>query len=103
MSWVSIATPEFLRNKPKNRRLLLNTPVTGSAASYNNINMVSQVYRGRQDRLQRYILYDWMDNDSDTARALDVLAEHCTLKDHDTHLNFKLRFKMRDVNKEETY
>jgi Bacteriophage T4-like portal protein (Gp20) len=103
MSWISVATPEYLRQKPKNRRLLLNTPVSGATATYNNINMVSQVYRGRQDRLQRYVLYDWMDNDSDTARALDVLAEHCCLKDHDTHLNLKIRFKHRDVNKEETY
>jgi capsid assembly protein Gp20 len=92
-----------LQNKPRNRRLLLNTPITGSAATYNNINMVSQVYRGRQDRLQRYVLYDWMDNDSDTARAMDVLGTHCTLMDHDTHMPFKIKFKSRDVNKDETY
>lgn len=103
MAWTSVATPEYLSHKPRNRRLLLNTPASGSAASFNNINMVSQVYRGRQDRLQRYTVYDWMDSDSDTARALDVLGTHCTLIDHDTQMPFKIKFTARDVNKEETY
>lgn len=65
--------------------------------------MVSQVYRGRQDRLQRYVLYDWMDNDSDVARALDVLATHITPESEDLHMSFRLKFKIRDTNKEETY
>lgn len=103
MSWSSIATPEYLSRKPQNRRLVLNSPINGSSVTYNNINMVSQVYRGRQDRLQRYTVYDWIDNDSDAARALDVLATHCTLIDHDTRMPFKIKFSSRDVNREETY
>ncbi len=103
ISWTSIATPEYLSRKPKNRRLVLNTPVSGGQITYNNINMVSQVYRGRQDRLQRYVLYDWMDNDSDVFRALDVLTEHMTPKNEDTNMALKLKFKVRDVNGEETY
>lgn len=65
--------------------------------------MVSQIFRGRTDRAQRYVIYDWMDTDSDTARALDVLATHCTLLDHDTKMPFRIRFHARDINKEETY
>jgi hypothetical protein len=103
MSWISVATPEYLSRKPKNKRLVLNTPVNGGQITYNNINMVSQVYRGRQDRLQRYVLYDWMDNDSDVARALDVLATHMTPKGPENDLAFKLEFKIRDTNQEETY
>lgn len=103
MSWTSLATPEYLQRKPRSRRLVLNTPVNGGSISYNNINMVSQVYRGRQDRLQRYVLYDWMDNDSDVARALDVIAEHMTPKGEDSDLAFTLKWRTRDVNKEETY
>lgn len=103
MSWISVATPEYLQRKPRSRRLVLNSPVNGENLTYNNINMVSQVYRGRQDRLQRYVLYDWMDNDSDVARALDVLATHMTPKGEDTEMAFSLKFKVRDVNKEETY
>jgi hypothetical protein len=103
MSWISVATPEYLSRKPRSRRLVLNTPVNGGQITYNNINMVSQVYRGRQDRLQRYVLYDWMDNDSDVARALDVLATHMTPKGEDSELAFSIKFRTRDVNKEETY
>lgn len=104
MSWISVATPEYLRKKPRNRRLVLNSPADGGGSlSYNNINMVSQVYRGRQDRAQRYVLYDWMDNDSDVARALDVLATHMTPKGEESDLAFKIKWRTRDVNKEETY
>lgn len=103
MSWISVATPEYLSRKPRNKRLVLNTPVNGGQITYNNINMVSQVYRGRQDRLQRYVLYDWMDNDSDVARALDVLATHMTNKNENFDMPFKVEWKQRDTNKEETY
>lgn len=103
MSWISVATPEYLQRKPRSRRLVLNSPVNGENITYNNINMVSQVYRGRQDRQQRYVLYDWMDNDSDVARALDILARHMTPRGEDSELPFTIKWRTRDVNKEETY
>jgi Bacteriophage T4-like portal protein (Gp20) len=65
--------------------------------------MVSQVYRGRADRLQRYVLYDWMDNDSDVYRAMDILARHIVPFDTDTKMPFRFKFKIRDVNGEESY
>lgn len=49
MTWTSIATPEYLGRKPRNRRVVLNPPVTSGFGSYSNVNMVSQVYRGRMD------------------------------------------------------
>jgi hypothetical protein len=44
-----------------------------------------------------------MDNDSDVSRALDVLATHMTPKGEETDMAFRLKFKIRDVNGEETY
>jgi hypothetical protein len=35
--------------------------------------------------MERYKLYDWMDQDSDVARALDITAEHCTPKNDENH------------------
>lgn len=51
--------------------------------SKDNINVLHQVYRGRFDRFEKYRMYDWMDQDSDISRALDIIAEHCTEKDQD--------------------
>jgi len=50
------------------------------SGTIDNYNMIQQVYRGRYDRLERYKLYDWMDQDSDIARALDLVGEHCVEK-----------------------
>ena len=47
--WTSVATPEYLSRKPKNRRLVLNAPASGGGGAYASVNMVSQVYRGRQE------------------------------------------------------
>jgi len=50
-----------------------------SNVEYNNFSLMNDLlYRGRQDRLDRYRIYDAMDQDVDIARALDMIAEHCT-------------------------
>ena len=51
--------------------------------SKDSLNVLHQVYRGRFDRFERYRMYEWMDQDSDISRALDLVAEHCTEKDQD--------------------
>lgn len=57
--------------------------------SKDSFNIIHQVYRGRFDRFERYRMYEWMDQDSDISRALDLIAEHCSEKDTDNrHFNF---------------
>lgn len=51
--------------------------------SKDNLNVIHQMYRGRFDRFERYRTYEWMDQDSDVSRALDLIAEHCSERDHD--------------------
>jgi len=54
-------------------------------------NMIHQIFRGRIDRMDKYRTYDWMDQDSDIARALDIISEHCTERDSD-HRYFKFHW-----------
>jgi len=80
MAWTTIAKPDLGRNRRK-RKLTLHSyggDNSWSGGSSDNFNMLQQVYRGRYDRLERYKLYDWMDQDSDVSRALDLISEHCS-------------------------
>jgi len=87
MAWTTIAQPDLSRQR-KRRRINLTNSYGGEnswGGSVDNFNMLQQVYRGRYDRLERYKLYDWMDQDSDISRALDMIAEHCTEKNDEGH------------------
>lgn len=63
----------------------------GDMDSYESLNRI--LYRGREDRLDRYRIYDAMDEDLDISRALDMIAEHCTTKDANTNIPLKFEFK----------
>ncbi len=82
MAWKTLATSG--NRSPRRKRKVNLAPGYAADNSWSgtidNFNMLQQVYRGRYDRIERYKLYDWMDQDSDIARALDIIAEHCTEK-----------------------
>jgi len=88
MAWNTIAKPNS-NNRNRRKRKVNLAPGYGADNSWSgtvdNFNMIQQVYRGRYDRLERYKLYDWMDQDSDIARALDLIAEQCTEKNDENH------------------
>lgn len=91
MAWNTITTTDLSRNRRKRK---INIDSFGGRNSWSgtmeNYNMLQQVYRGRYDRLERYKLYDWMDQDSDVARALDLIAEHCSeANDENQYWNFE--------------
>ena len=81
MAWKTVVKPGSGQSR-RNKRKVQLAPGYGSDNSWSgtidNYNMIQQVYRGRYDRIERYKLYDWMDQDSDIARALDIIAEHCS-------------------------
>ncbi len=86
MAWTTLSTPDLSRNRKKRKMSLHSFGGENSwSGTTDNYNMLQQVYRGRYDRMERYKLYDWMDNDSDVARALDITAEHCTPKNDENH------------------
>ncbi len=85
MAWKTVAKPTGHTQRRK-RKVNLSPGHGGDnswSGTIDNYNMIQQVYRGRYDRLERYKLYDWMDQDSDIARALDIIAEHCVEKNDD--------------------
>ena len=90
MAWTTITSPDLSKNRRKRKLTLHSYGGDNSwSGTTDNYNMLQQVYRGRYDRMERYKLYDWMDQDSDVSRALDITAEHCTPKnDEDHYWNF---------------
>ena len=85
MVWTTVTNSASFGSRRQKKKI--NLDAIGGQSSWSgqvdNINMIQQVYRGRYDRLERYRTYDWMDRDSDVARALDLIAEHCSEKNID--------------------
>lgn len=52
-----------------------------------------EVYSGQPNRVERYVQYDQMDQDSEINAALDTIAEFSTQNSTDTYLPFKIHFK----------
>lgn len=59
------------------------------------------LYQGRQDRLDRYRVYDAMDQDVDIARALDMIAEHCTNTSDKTGIPFEFDLDEDEITTED--
>jgi hypothetical protein len=79
MAWTTVAKPDLSRTRRRRRVNLGSYGGDNSwAGSSESFNSLQQVYRGRYDRMERYKLYEWIDRDSDVARALDLIAEHCS-------------------------
>ena len=83
MSKRTIARPAGSNVSRRRRKL---TDYGGSntwEGSRDSTNILHQIYRGRFDRFERYRMYEWMDQDSDISRALDLIAEHTSEKDQE--------------------
>jgi len=52
-----------------------------------------EVYSGQPNRVERYVQYDQMDQDSEINAALDTIAEFSTQTDSNNQLPFKVHFK----------
>lgn len=102
MAWTAVANPNADFNR-RRRKINLDSYGGGNgwSGTTDNINMLQQVYRGRYDRIERYRMYDWMDQDSDISRALDLIAEHCTEQNTDGGL-FKLEWRTDEPTEELT-
>ena len=103
MAWTKYAHPDALK---RTRRITLNQNYGGSltagAAGYDNVNTLTHVFKGRTDRIARYSIYDQMDQDSDVARALDIIAETIAPNDNLTELPFYVRWIIDEITEEET-
>ena len=59
-----------------------------------------EVYTGPPNRLERYMQYDQMDQDSEINAALDIIAEFCTQTDSATELPYEIHYKSEATEKE---
>jgi hypothetical protein len=66
-------------------------PGSGSTAKF--ASWLQEVYTGQPNRVERYIQYDQMDQDSEVNAALDTIAEFCTQADPDSNLPFTVKWK----------
>jgi hypothetical protein len=82
MTTRSIAKPTDGNNRTRKKL----TDYGGSSSwdgSKDSFNVLHQVYRGKMDRMEKYRTHDWMEQDSDISRSLDLIAEHCAEKNSD--------------------
>lgn len=76
----------------------------GGANAVESINfemLTELLYTGRQDRLQKYAQYDMMDHDTDVARAMDIIAEHCSQKDEKSETPFHIHVDNAELGNED--
>lgn len=101
MSWTAYSNTSF-NTKRKKTKINLRNFGNAPYSSMDNVNMMQALYKGRQDRLQRYRTYDEMFLDSDIARAMDIVAEHCTNLDAHTGFPFEFDYATEDPTREES-
>lgn len=104
MNFTTVTKPGFRLSKQKKRKINLNAQSNNAipTGGVDSFNSMFQVYRGRFDRMERYRVYDWMDNDTDISRALDLIAEQCTEIDDTTNLPFHITWSTDDTTEEGT-
>ena len=72
--------------------------VQGSSAKF--ASWLQDVYTGQPNRVERYVQYDQMDQDSEINAALDTIAEFCTQSEPDTNLPFRVMWKEEPTESE---
>jgi len=100
MSWKKYFAP--VETAPRSG---IVSPISGSGgragpAKTNYSSYLPDVYTGSPNRIERYMQYDTMDNDSEVNAALDILAEFCTQRNKENDTPFTLKFKGRPTNSE---
>ena len=58
----------------------------------NYSSVLPEVYSGHPNRIERYIQYDAMDQDSEVNSALDILAEFCTQQSSESNIAFQVHY-----------
>jgi Bacteriophage T4-like portal protein (Gp20) len=63
-------------------------------------SFLPEVYSGSPNRMERYIQYDQMDQDSDVNAALDTVADFCTQKEEQNELPFHISYTDQTTDSE---
>jgi hypothetical protein len=70
----------------------------GSKTNYSSY--LPDVYTGSPNRVERYLQYDTMDNDSEVNAALDIISEFSTQKNEENGTPFKVEYREKASNVE---
>lgn len=73
-------------------------PRNASTAKF--ASWLQDVYTGQPNRVERYIQYDQMDQDSEINAALDTISEFCTQIKEETNLPFIIKWKTKPTDSE---
>lgn len=80
------------KNHPTNYVTAPQPETGGAGISANFSSYLPEVYSGHPYRIQRYYQYDDMDRDSDIHRALDTIANFCTMSEEQTEEPFQILY-----------
>lgn len=101
MEWNFVTNPDVSKQRRRKKLSLNDIAVQDNFyGTADTSNLLHQMYKGHYDRIQRYKIYDWMDQDSDINRALDIVAEHCTERDEANNFPFIIDWKINDPTEE---
>ena len=101
MSWKKYFTPVGNANYDGTASPIGGRGGAGPARA-NYSSYLPDVYMGSPNRIERYMQYETMDNDSEVNAALDILAEFSTQKNRTNGTPFNLHFKQNASNTEVT-
>lgn len=81
-------------DKNKSRNSLMSRNNEGSYGSTSSAfsSVLTEVYAGHPQRIERYTQYDVMDQDSEVNAALDTIADFSTKIDDVTESNFEIKY-----------
>jgi hypothetical protein len=100
MSWKKYFNPVSTGSQPGTYSPIGNGSSRPGPARANYSSYLPDVYTGAPNRIERYLQYDTMDNDSEVNAALDILAEFCTQPNEENNTPFHLKFRSKATNSE---
>jgi hypothetical protein len=100
MSWKKYFNPVSTGTQPGTYSPVGNGSSRPGPARANYSSYLPDVYTGAPNRIERYLQYDTMDNDSEVNAALDILAEFCSQPNEENNTPFHLKFRSKATNSE---
>ena len=100
MSWKKFFTPVATGTQSGTYSPIGNGSSRPGPARSNYSSYLPDVYTGAPNRIERYLQYDTMDNDSEVNAALDILAEFCSQPNEENNTPFNLKFRSKATNSE---
>ncbi len=102
-NWTTVVSPNMAHRKRKRLPLeqVSGDAVWGGGVVQSGDDRTMRMMRGRWDRREAYMRYDWMDRDSDVSRALTMIADQCTQEDKEGYY-FEFEWQIENPTEQES-